>query len=46
LGLQVKKGLGDGLIFALRGFLERGGGALKGRLRIHHEPTLGHAKVA
>ena len=46
LGLQVKELLSDGLLFALRGFLEPGGGALKSRLRIDHEPALGHAIVA
>jgi hypothetical protein len=46
LGLQVKELLGDGLMFALFGFGEWCCSALKGRLRIHHQPALGHAIVA
>ena len=46
LGLQVKECFVMASMFALCGFGERGGGALKGRLRRHHQPALGHAIVA
>ena len=45
-GLQVKELLLDSLLFALLGFVERGVGAHKGRLRRHHQPTLGHTVMA
>ena len=45
-GLEVKELPLDRLIFTLSGVVERGLGALKGGLRIHHPPTLGHPVVA
>jgi hypothetical protein len=44
-GLQVKELLLDGLLFALSRFGDGRLGALKGRLRMHHQPALGHAVV-
>jgi hypothetical protein len=46
LGWQVKELRGDGLMFALWGFGECRCSALKGCLRIHHQPALGQAIVA
>ena len=45
-GLEVKEPPLDRLIFTWSGVVERGLGALKGGLRRHHQPTLGHPVVA
>jgi hypothetical protein len=46
LGLEVKELLGDGLVFALGGFLQRGLRTLQSRLGIHYQPTLDQPLVA
>jgi len=45
-GWQVQAWRGEGLMFALFGFGAGRCGTLKGRLRRHHQPALGHAIVA
>jgi hypothetical protein len=46
LGLQMKERLFDSGVVALRGFIDRGLGTLKGGLRRDHQPALGHPVVA
>jgi hypothetical protein len=45
-GLQVQKLFVDGCGFALTSLVDAGFSQLKGRLRRHHQPPLGHAVVA
>ena len=46
LGVPMDEWRGEGLMFTLFGVGEGRCGALKGRLRLHHQPALGHALVA